>query len=101
IELTQGRVVVDLRAAVYDKLQRLSSRFFDDNATAAIINRVTGDVQMTRSFIDAVVMQLIIMALSLSVYLVYMLNLHVKLTLACLATTPVLWFVSAHYSRKL
>ena len=29
--------------------------------------------------------------LSLAVYLVYMLNLHVKLTLACLATTPILW----------
>jgi ATP-binding cassette, subfamily B, bacterial len=99
--LTQGRIVVDLRAAVYDKLQRLSFRFFDDNATGAIINRVTGDVQQTRAFVDDVVMQLIIMALSLSVYLVYMLNLHPKLTLACLVTTPVLWLISSYYSRML
>ncbi|MCG3149229.1 MAG: putative ABC transporter ATP-binding protein [Verrucomicrobiae bacterium] len=98
-QLTQGQVVVDLRAAVYDKLQRLSFRFFDDNATGAIINRVTGDVQNARSFIDAVVIQLIIMVLSLSVYLVYMLNLHPKLTLACLATTPLLWLASAQFSR--
>lgn len=100
-DLTQGRVVVDLRSAVYDKLQRLSFRFFDDNATGGIINRVTGDVQMVRSFIDAVVIQVTIMALSLAVYLTYMLSLHPKLTLACLATTPILWWVSAHYSRKL
>ena len=100
-DLTQSRIVVDLRAAVYDKLQRLSFRFFDDNATGAIINRVTGDVQQTRAFVDGVVIQIIIMALSLSVYLIYMLSLHVKLTLACLATTPLLWLISAHYSRIL
>jgi len=100
-DLTQSRIVVDLRAAVYDKLQRLSFRFFDDNATGAIINRVTGDVQAVRSFVDGVVIQIIIMALSLSVYLIYMLSLHVKLTLACLATTPLLWLIAAHYSRVL
>ena len=100
-DLTQSRIVVDLRAAVYDKLQRLSFRFFDDNATGAIINRVTGDVQAVRSFVDGVVIQIIIMALSLSVYLIYMLSLHVQLTLACLATTPLLWLIAAHYSRVL
>ena len=99
-ELTQGRIVVDLRAAVYDKLQRLSFRFFDDNATGAIINRVTGDVQQTRSFVDGVVIQLIIMVLSLAVYLTYMLHLHVALTLACLATTPLLWLASSYHARK-
>ena len=100
-DLTQGGIVVDLRAAVYEKLQRLSFRFFDDNATGAIINRVTGDVQQTRLFVDGVVIQLIIMALSLAVYLTYMLSLHVKLTLACLATTPILWVISSYYSRIL
>ena len=100
-DLTQGRIVVDLRAAVYDKLQRLSFRFFDDNATGAIINRVTGDVQQTRAFVDGVVIQIIIMGLSLSVYLLYMLSLHVRLTLACLATTPLLWVLAVHYSRRL
>jgi ATP-binding cassette subfamily B protein len=99
--LTQGQVVVDLRAAVYEKLQRLSFRFFDDNATGAIINRVTGDVQQTRAFVDGVVIQLIIMGLSLTVYLIYMLNLHVTLTLACLATTPLLWLASNYHSRTI
>lgn len=100
-QLTQGRIVVDLRAAVYDKLQRLSFRFYDDNATGAIINRVTGDVQQTRAFVDGVVLQVIIMGLSLTVYLIYMLNLHVKLTLACLATTPLLWWASTYHSRRI
>ena len=34
-----------LRTDVYDKLQRLSFRFFDANPVGSIINRVAGDVQ--------------------------------------------------------
>jgi len=98
--LLQGKVVVDLRSRVYRKLQRLSFRFFDANASGAIINRVTGDVQAVRSFVDGVVVQILILALSLAVYLVYMLRIHAVLTLACLATTPLLWFTTARFSRR-
>jgi ATP-binding cassette subfamily B protein len=98
-ELAQGQIVVDLRARVYDKLQRLSFRFFDDNATGGIINRVTADTQQTRAFVDEVVMRIIIMALSLGVYLGYMLTKNVALTLTCLATVPLLWLASSYYAR--
>lgn len=97
--LLQGKIVVDLRAKVYDKLQRLSFRFFDDNATGSIINRVTGDVQAVRMFVDGVVMQVIILAISLGIYLTYMLSIHVWLTAACLATTPLIYLVALVYSR--
>jgi ATP-binding cassette subfamily B protein len=96
----QGQVVVDLRSRVFRKLQRLSFRFFDANASGAIINRVTGDVQAVRSFIDGVAVQSLILLLSLIVYLVYMMNIHVWLTLACLATTPAMWWITARFSRK-
>jgi ATP-binding cassette subfamily B protein len=95
----QGRIVVDLRAQVYDKLQRLSFRFFDANASGSIINRVTGDVQSVRLFVDGVVMQGLILVLSLAVYLVYMINIHPPLTLACLAVTPLIWLSSARLSH--
>lgn len=93
------RIVVDLRSRVYDKLQRLSFRFFDANQSGSIINRVTGDVQAVRMFVDGVMMEVLILVLSLAFYLVYMLNIHVRLTLVCLATTPLLWIVTAVFSR--
>jgi ATP-binding cassette, subfamily B, bacterial len=99
-KLVQGEIVVAMRARVYDKLQRLSFRFFDANASGSIINRVTGDVQNLRMFVDGVLIQSVIMMLSLAVYLTYMASLHVKLTLACLATTPLLWIASVTFSRK-
>ena len=85
------RIVVDLRSDVYDKLQRLSFRFFDANQSGSIINRVAGDVQAVRQFVDGVILQVLTVVLSLAVYLAYMLSMHVPLTLACLATTPLLW----------
>ena len=98
-KLVQQQIVVQLRAQVYDKLQRLSFRFFDDNLSGSIINRVTRDVQATRMFVDGVIMQGIMMILSLVVYVTYMAHIHAGLTLACLATTPLLWIISASFSR--
>jgi ATP-binding cassette subfamily B protein len=98
--LVQQRLVVDLRGEVYDKLQRLSFRFFDGNTTSSIITRVTSDVQSVRMFVDQVMIQSVIMVISLSVYLLYMVNLSPSLTLACLATTPVLWALSVWHTRR-
>jgi ATP-binding cassette subfamily B protein len=97
--LVQQRLVIDLRGEVYDKLQRLSFRFFDANTTGSIITRVTGDVQAVRMFLDQVMIQSVIMVVSLTIYAVYMASLHPGLTLACLATTPVLAVLSVGFSR--
>ena len=66
--LVQLKLVVDLRGEVYEKLQRLSFRFFDANSTGSIITRVTGDVQSVRMFVDQVLMQSVITGISLTVY---------------------------------
>jgi ATP-binding cassette subfamily B protein len=99
--LVQQKLVVDLRAEIYDKLQRLSFRFFDANTTGSIITRVTGDVQSVRMFVDQVLIQSVIMVISLTVYAIYMASLSPGLTVACLATTPVLWILSAVFSKKI
>lgn len=98
--LTQ-RIVVQLRSDVYDKLQRLSFRFFDAHQSGSIINRVTGDVQAVRVFIDGVIVQVLAAGITLAVYLAYMLSVHVPLTLACLATTPLMWLGSVRLARRL
>jgi len=100
-KLVQQRLVVDLRGEIYDKLQRLSFRFFDANTTGSIITRVTGDVQSVRMFVDQVLIQSVIMIISLTVYVIYMSHLHVGLTIACLATTPVLLLLATRFSRRI
>ncbi|HZZ56717.1 MAG TPA: ABC transporter ATP-binding protein [Opitutaceae bacterium] len=99
--LVQQKLVVDLRGEVYDKLQRLSFRFFDANTTGSIITRVTSDVQSVRMFVDQVLIQSLIMVISLMVYIAYMASLSAGLTAACLATTPILAFMSLRFSQKI
>lgn len=99
--LVQQQIVVALRGEIYEKLQQLSFRFFDANTTGSIITRVTGDVQSVRMFVDQVLIQSVIMGISLTVYVIYMASLHVGLTVACLATTPLLWVMAANFSRRI
>ena len=99
--LTQGKIVPDLRDRVYAKLQRLSFRFFDVHGSSSIFNRVTGDVQNTRLFVDGVVLQGINMVLTLAVYFVFMWRIHAALTLACLWVTIGLWWIAHYFSGRL
>ena len=99
--LVEQRLAVDLRSAVFDKLQRLSFRFFDANTTGSIITRVTSDVQSVRLFVEQVLIQGIIMVVSVAVYVAYMASLSAPLAFACLATTPFLVAFAAYFSHRI
>ena len=99
--LTQAKIVPELRDRLYARLQRLSLRFFDVHGSSSIFNRVTGDVQNTRLFVDGVVLQGINMVLTLAVYFLFMWRIHAALTMACLSVTLGLWWVTHYYSGRL
>jgi len=96
---TEKDIVVSLRAKVYDKMQRLSFRFFDSNASGSLINRVTGDSRGVAMFFNAVLIPTVILVLSVAVYLTYMFKLSISLTLISLSTTPVLWWLTTRFSK--
>ncbi len=98
-KLLHLRLVPELRTRVFNRLAHLSFRFFDENASGSIINRLTGDVQSVRAFVDGVVLPGAVMILSLAVYLMYMLRTQALLTAACLGSTPVVWFLIWRFSR--
>src|SRR5262245_6745458 len=99
--LTQGKIVPDLRDRIYARLQRLSFRFFDVHGSSSIFNRVTGDVQNTRLFVDGVVLQGVNMLLTLGTYFIFMWRIHATLTVACLCVTVGLWWITHYYSARL
>jgi ATP-binding cassette, subfamily B, bacterial len=99
--LTQGKIVPGLRDRLYARLQSLSFRFFDVHGSSSIFNRVTGDVQNTRLFVDGVVLQGLNMILTLGAYFIFMWRIHATLTVACLSVTIGLWWVTHYYSGLL
>ena len=96
--LTQ-RVLLRLRSDVYEKLQQLNFDFYDSGESSSIINRAAGDVSSVRSFVDGVIIKVLSVLLTLIVYLIYMLRVHVPLTLVCLSSTPLLWWGASRFSR--
>jgi ABC-type multidrug transport system fused ATPase/permease subunit len=99
--LTQGEIVPELRAQLYAKLQRLSFSFFDQHGSNSIFNRVTGDVQNTRLFVDGVLLQGATMLLTLAAYAVFMWRIQPELTVACLSVSLPLWWLAHFYSARL
>ncbi len=98
-DLVHRRVVAELQAAVFAKLQHLGFDFFDRQSSGAIINRATGDIQAIRTFVDTVLIQTLVTVISLGVYIGYMISIHARLSFACLATLPALWVACVVFSR--
>ncbi|MDX2116449.1 MAG: ABC transporter ATP-binding protein [Planctomycetota bacterium] len=91
--------VVDLRQRLYEKLQRLPFGFFDTIDTGQVINRVTGDSQQVRAFIQGIMIRAGIAAITLAIFLGYMISTHPLLTLACAVVYPLQVAVMTRYSR--
>ncbi len=92
-------VLIRIRTDVYSKLQQLSFNFYDAGESSSIINRAAGDASNVRNFVDGVIIKVLTVFLTLTVYLIYMLKMHVWLTIACLASTPLLWVGAVVFSR--
>ncbi|EEF60122.1 ABC transporter ATP-binding protein [Pedosphaera parvula] len=101
VRLTQGKIVPELRGKLYSKIQRLSFRFFEVHGSSSIFNRLTGDVQNTRLFVDGVILQGLNMLITLAAYFLYMWKIQASLTLACLSVTIPLALVTHYYSNRL
>ena len=56
-------------------------------------------MQNLRSFVDLVLIQILILVLQLGLAAGYMAAIHLPLTLACLCTTPLLWLGAVWFSR--
>lgn len=101
VRLTQAKIVPDLRDRLYAKLQRLSFRFYEVNGTSSIFNRLTGDAQNTRLFVDGVLLQGLNMIITLGAYFIFMWRIHAALTMACLSVTIALGWVTHYYAQRL
>lgn len=87
-------VIIDIRAAVFKKLQRLSVSFYDKNKTGTIMSYVTNDVNALQSAMVENTIEMITEGFILIGSVVAMIYLDWRLTLFIVCTFPVvLWFM--------
>lgn len=88
------RVVIDIRGAIFRKLQCLSMSFYDKNKTGTIMSYVTNDVAALQVAMVDKAVELVTEGLVLIGSIAAMLWLDWKLTLFTFCTFPVvLWFM--------
>lgn len=88
------RVVIDIRKAVFEKIQRLSMSFYDKNKTGTVMSYVTNDVgALQNAMVDNVVQMvtestILIASVGAMIYL----DWELFLFSACIFP-PVIWFI--------
>jgi ATP-binding cassette subfamily B protein/subfamily B ATP-binding cassette protein MsbA len=93
-------VVHDLRRELYDKIQRLPMRWFDNQPTGDIMTRVGSDVPAIEKVIVDGIDQALSGLLQFLIVLGFLLSQHVGLTLVTLAPMPLVAAATWLYSRK-
>lgn len=96
-----NRVVLDMRAAMFARLVRMPSRFFDDHSSGALLSKVAYDVAGVTGASTTVLTVLVKDSIAVAGLLGWMLYLNWKLTLIALAVGPLVMLTVRLFSRQL
>ncbi|MEM7406050.1 MAG: lipid A export permease/ATP-binding protein MsbA [Pseudomonadota bacterium] len=96
-----GRLVMDLRTAMMDKLLCVPTRYIDENASGQLISRVTFNTNQVMEAGTYVVTVLVRDTVAIIGLLAWMLWIDWQLTLIAMVSAPFVTLVVMHFSRRL
>ena len=96
-----NRVVLDLRAAMFGRLVRFPTRFFDDNSSGVLLSKVAYDVTNVSAAATTVLTVALQDTIKVVLLLGYLLYLNWKLTLIAIVIGPPIAFAVRLLSRRL
>ena len=88
------KILYRVRTQMFDHLQRLSLRFFDQNKVGRIMSRVQSDVQQIQELLASGMLNVVFSALTLIAIAVVMLIMNTSLALLTLTVVPALAVVT-------
>ena len=95
------RAVADIRAALYQHMQRMSISFFESRRTGELMARITNDVTMVQVGVSTGLADVIYQSLVLVGSLVSVFALHWKLALLTFVTFPLIAWVVTRTGRRI
>jgi subfamily B ATP-binding cassette protein MsbA len=96
-----NRVVLDLRAAMFSRLVRFPTRFFDDNSSGVLLSKVAYDVNNVSAASTTVLTVALQDSIKVVGLLGYLLYINWKLTLITIVIVPPIAFSVRLLSRRL
>ncbi len=94
------KIEYDLKNIIFRKYQELSLRFYKQNRTGDLMNRISDDVSKVRMYVGPAVMQSINTAIRFSVVIAQMYLISPKLTLYTLLPLPILSYAIYKISKE-
>jgi ATP-binding cassette subfamily B protein len=94
------QAVRDIRNDLFEKLQTLSLRFFDQRTHGELMSRLTNDVENISNVLSSSVTQLVSSGLSLVGVAVMMFVINVRLAIVSLITLPMMALISRWISKR-
>jgi ATP-binding cassette subfamily B protein len=94
-------MVYHMRAAVYDRLQRVGFSFHDEHSSGALINRALSDLQNVRAFLQNSLTMTVEIAAVVVAYNVLLATINWEIALAAFIPIPLwIWYING-YSKKM
>ena len=93
--------MLDLRLAIFAKLQRLDVAFYDRNPVGRLMTRVTSDVEALNELFTTGVVALLGDLFALSAIMVWMLAVDWRLALATFVVLPGIWLVAQGFRGRM
>lgn len=94
------RIVKNMRAALFEKLQKLPIAFFDINTHGEIMSRLSNDIDNVNSTISQSTTQLMSGAITILGSLIMMIVLSPVLTLASMITVPLVFLLTRSIAKN-
>ena len=92
-------VVSDARRLVYQHIQKLSLRFYEDKQTGQLMSRIINDTDLFERMIAHALPDVIVNGITLVGVTVILLSMNVNLTLLTLIPIPIIVLASIGYSK--
>jgi ATP-binding cassette subfamily B protein len=93
IVVMSRHIEFDLKNVVFEQYQRLTQRFFKQNNTGDLMNRISEDVGKVRMYVGPAIMYALNTGFTIILVIAIMISVSPKLTLLTLAPLPLLAFL--------
>lgn len=95
------RISMDMRAVMYEKVQRLSLSFVQDRKPGVLMNRITGDTRNIRTFMEDAFANMFNCLITMVATMVLMFVMNWRLALVTVIFVPIAFFASMSFRKEI
>ncbi|WP_282804172.1 ABC transporter ATP-binding protein [Clostridium tetani] len=97
--IVSQRTIKDIRGELFSKLQKLSLKFFDNNAHGDIMSRATNDIDNLNNVLTQGVIEILTSIITIVGVIIAMFLLNPIIALATLIIIPIMFFITKYLGK--